>query len=53
MSCENNDTWEILKVDDDYEIDRITLQIRRRSNKKIVSESLLNNYLRVKLNGKT
>ena len=52
MSCENNDTWEILKVDDDYEIDRITLQIRRRSNRKIVSESLLNNYLRVKLNGK-
>ena len=52
MSCESNDICEILKVDDDYEMNRITLQIRRRSNKRIVSESLLNNYLRVVLNGK-
>ena len=52
MSCENNDNWEILKVDDDYEIDRNTFQVRRRANRRIVSESLLNNYLRLKLNGK-
>ena len=50
---ENNDIWEILKVDDDYEINRITLQIRRRSNKKIICESIASiGYLRIKLNQK-
>lgn len=52
MSCEN---WVILKEDQDYEINCDTLQIRRKSNKKIIKDTFYksNGYIYCELNGKT
>ena len=51
MSCEN---WIVLKEDSDYEINDKTLQIRRKSNKRIVKEWIENpkRYVRCLLNNR-
>ena len=50
-----NDDWEELKVDNDYLICKnFPYQIKRKSNGRIVSESISNkDYIQLNLNGKT
>ncbi|KAK8890480.1 hypothetical protein M9Y10_035256 [Tritrichomonas musculus] len=55
MSVQEQSNWEILKVDNDYEIcTEYPYQIRRRSNGYIISEfeHQRSKYIQVKLNGK-
>lgn len=49
----NKESWEVLKVDEDYEINSIILQIRRVLNGRIYKESVEGGgYLRVYLKKK-
>ena len=46
-------SWESLKFDNDYEIyDQYPHPIRKKSNSRIISESLLSGYVRVAIKGK-
>jgi len=49
----NKESWKVLKVDEDYEINSIILQIRRVLNGRIYKESVEGGgYLRVYLKKK-
>ena len=54
MSTNNNGNWQTCVVDNDYEINADTLQIRRKSNQYIIAETLADNgYITVSLNSVT